>query len=287
MDPIPDLFEWQYTVEGGAGNQFGTSIDGGGSFSALRAYGRGRIAGPPSKSIRLSLEVAYANTDYDFGVPFTAGCISAAACFRGSPWGTIHTVDVATGAALVLNDGIQLLAIVPFQWSIESGAEASGFTAGFIGAVRLRFAERFVTTLGVGVQTEIDDETVVFPVISLDWRFTDHFSLQTRGDPYQGGDAALVWSPAPALQFMASAGWENRRFRLAFRPPNASGVGQYNAVPVLAGIRINFGKQTFIEIEGGVAVAGRLRIDNRVGFTLREEDFDTAGLLRGRLSITF
>ena len=46
-------------------------------------------------------------------------------------------------------------------------------------------------------------------------------------------------------------------------------------------------RSTRLDIRGGLALAGRLRLENSSGDTLREEDFDTAGLISASLAIGF
>jgi hypothetical protein len=177
--------------------------------------------------------------------------------------------------------------LVPIRWQAESGGDRTGVTAGVIGMVRFRIAERFVTGLGVGVQSELEEDARVFPVIALDWRISDHVQLATRGGPYQGGVVDLLFGPPDGVQAKLSSGWVRQRFRLTNALPNPDGVGQYSSVPVLAGFRLRLGQRGYLDLEGGVAVAGRLRIENAWGFLLRAEDFDTAGLVRGGFRLEF
>lgn len=287
MAPVSDYYAFEYVAGFDSVYQPSAEIDGGGSFDALAFRGQLGGGGPISQNVRLFLDVAYAHTAYDFGSPLTTGCASPAACFRGSPWSDVHTVDVAPGAALVLGPNVQIQALVPIRWQAESGSDRNGVTAGVVGMLRLRLSDRFVTALGVGVQNEIEDDTRIAPVVAVDWQIVDGIRLATRGGPYQGARADLLFGPDDGIQARLSSGWERQRFRLDDGFPNPNGVGQSSAVPVLAGFRLRLGRRGYVDLEGGVAVAGRLRIENAVGLLLRAEDFDTAGLVRGSLQIRF
>ncbi len=285
MEPVSGYYDWEYRGEFTSTYQSETPIDGGGSFSALRFRAMGGGGGPVSQNVRLFMDVAYAHTDYDFGNPIPVGCTNPAACFSGSPWGDVHTVDLSPGASLVLNDSVQIQAIVPIRWQAESGGTQTGLTAGLIGMVHVQLSESITTGIGVGVQSELADDALVYPVISLDWRLWNGARLVTRGGPYQGARAALLLGPSDAVQLELGVGWERQRFRMTNRLPNPNGVGQYEAIPILAGFRLNLGRRAHIHLEGGVAVNGKLRIEDSAGLLLRAQDFDTAGLIRGGIRI--
>ena len=285
ITPVSAYYDWEYDLATVSDYQFETGIDGGGAFSVLRFEGSGRGGGPFSQNLRLFMDFAYVNAEYDFGFPIPVGCPDPAACFTGSPWNTTHRVDLSPGVSIVLTDRFHIQLMVPMRWHFESGSEASGFTGGFIGALRLQLADDFTAALGVAVQSEIEEGTSIYPVIGLDWRFSKALAIETRGGPYQGGTGALVWRPGEAVQMRLSVGYERRRFRLARDPTNPDGVGEYTSVPLLGGLLLNLGQNVDLSFEGGIATAGELEIENARGLPLRRESFDTAGLLRGRLAI--
>lgn len=287
MEPVSGYYDWEYKAQFTSTYQGDTGIQGGGAFSALQFEALGGGGGPVSPAIRLFMDVAYAHTDYDFGDPTPTGCSNPAACFTGSPWRNVHTVDFSPGTSLVLNDRIHIQAIVPLRWQAESGSNRSGVTAGLIGMVRLKVSDSLVTALGVGVQNELEDDTRVFPVIALDWRLRGGGRLVTRGGPYQGARAEFLIGPSDSVQFKLAAGWDRQRFRLTSGGPNPDGVGQYEAIPLLTGFQINLGKRGYLHLEGGIAVNGKLEIDDMNGNLLRAAEFDTAGLLRGGLRVDF
>lgn len=285
MEPVSGYYDWEYRGQFTATYQTQTAIVGGGAFSATRYRAAGGGGGPLSQNVRVFMDVAYAHTGYDFGSPVPVGCANPAACFTGSPWSGVHTVDAAPGATLVLNEGIHIQAIVPIRWQAESGNAQTGLTAGFIGMLRLKLSDSFSTGLGVGVQSELADDTRVFPVVALDWQISKGARLVTRGGPYQGAAAELLLGRSEAVQFKLGAGWVRQRFRLTNSLPNPSGVGQYESIPVLTGFRLNLGRRVHIHVEGGVAVNGKLSIENANGFLLRAQDFNTAGLVRGGMRV--
>ncbi len=287
LSPVSGYYDWERVISGNVEHQFDSAISGGGRFDRLRFELGLEGGGPISQNVRLSLATGYAHTRYGFSDSASPSCANPAACFERSPWSGVHSVDAVPGASLVLNDTLQIIARVPIHWEAEGGSDQNGLTAGLIGAVLLRLSQDFSATLGVGVQNEIEQRTSVFPVISLDWRLSHDLRLRTTGGPDQGGGGELLWGPADAIQLSLTAGWERRRFRLDGAAPNADGVGQYTAVPLRVGFRLNLTRSAYLTLTGGLAVAGRLEIDDAAGRSLREQDFDTAGLIRGGLRISF
>jgi hypothetical protein len=285
--PMPDYFEWSYHASFDVEYQSSATIDaasGGGAFDTLEFAGAVGLGGPLSNSVRFTLDSAYAQTQYDFSPATGFGCAGGASC---TPWEDINTLDVWASLALIVNDSVHLIATVPVRWSGETGSDKGGVTAGFVGAVRVSIAERFTTIIGIGVQNELADDTRVYPVIGLDWRFMDSLRLLTRGSPYQGGDATLVWGANDGLQLYGSIGYERRRFQLSQSRDVPSGAAEYRSVPLLVGLKVNFARTSYFALEAGVATGGSLRIDDRDGNSQGRADFDAAGLVRALAKVRF
>lgn len=287
IDPVPDYVTRVFNMEGRAVNQFSTDIQSGGHFDRLRYDLAATGGGSLNQNIRVSLYTRYTQARYDFLDSPAPTCPDLAACFEIPPWQNENAVDITPGLALAIGDSIQIITLVPLRWSGETDSDETGMTAGAIAAVRLSLGDSFSGVLGIGVQSELASDASVFPVIGLEWRITDSLELRTTGAPYQGGGAELVWGPADAVQLKLSAGYERRRFRLSRNSPNANGVGQYTSVPLEIGLRLNLSPRFWLDLSGGLAVAGELRLDAPDRTILSVSKFDTAGLLGGALGLTF
>lgn len=284
MSPVSSYYEWEYEATVESDYQFGAQTDDGGHFDVLRFAGRGRVGGPFSRTLRFFMEAGYTYARYDFFPDAPVSC-SPFTCFGGNPWSQTNRVDLAPGASLVLTDGFQLQVIVPMQWWFESGAQAGSFTGGIIAQAYFEIGPSFRAAAGVGVQSELEASLSVFPVVALEWRITPGLSLETRGDPYQGGYASLVLGRSTAVQFLVTSGYERRRFRLARDPTDTDGVAQYTAVPVLGGLRIELGELLRLSLEGGVLAGGKLEMWDAIGRPRGQSGFGTAGVIRGAMSI--
>lgn len=279
--PVSDFYDWEYDLRFSTEYQFNADLKQGRSFDSLRFEGGLGGGGPMSQNVRVFMDFDYTHTSYDFQGPPVPTCADIIACAVADPWQNVHRIDIAPGASLALNEAFHIVAAVPMRWNFESDAGESGFTGGGILALRLAPTESFVTTIGIGVTSELEDSARVFAVVSVDWQLLDGLRLVTRGRAYEGGEAVLLWGPSETFQLSLSGGYEWRRFRLTSRSINPNGVGQYTSVPLLAGIKLNIQERADIAFEGGIAVAGRLEVDDSRGRALRRESFGTTGLLRG------
>ncbi len=267
--------------------QKGANIDAGGAFTSAQYEAATWIEGPLNENIQLHFEASYSYTDYDFGPASGSGCTQPAACFTNDPWQNVNRLDAAVGASLALTPATRLRISFPLRWNAEGNSDANGVTAGMMAQFQWQLSPRLIVGLGVGVRSELEEDTAVYPAISLDWKLSPSFGLHTRGGPYQGGALELVWSPSDFFQGFLSAGYSRQRFRLSASGPNANGVGESTSVPLMVGLEFRFSSQLKIVAEGGMAVSGELKIEDPQGRLLTSSRFDSAGLLRGHLTFSF
>ena len=263
--------------------QTGASIDSGGAFESMQYQTTARVEGPLTQSLQFNLVAAYTYTDYDFGPCGPP----PAACFANNPWQGINQLDLSPGASLAITPAIKLRLSFPIRWNAEGNADENAITAGIVTQLQWQISSRLVVGLGVGVVSEIEEDTRVYPAISLDWKMASDLRLRTRGGPYQGGEIALVWSPSDFFHGVLSAGYERQRFRLANSGPNPDGIAEATSVPLLVGLEFGFSSRLKIVAEGGMAVSGELRIENHRGELRTSSAYDSAGLLRGYFRYMF
>jgi hypothetical protein len=288
IDPLPGYAAKSIRIGTAAEQRFEADVDGGGGFDLLRYEIGADLEAPLSNAFGLGLHTLYQYSGFDFQERPVPGCPGNQPCFELSPWKSIHKLEIAPAAALRFGDAFQIMASVPIRWNVEAGSDASGLTAGILGAVRFAPDERFAVGLGIGVQSGIEESTNVFPVITLDWRIREGLRLLSRGGPQEGGGGVLRWSPSETVALFVAAGWELERFRTnRHGSRNPSGVGQYEAAPLEAGIEIRLTRSVRIEFHSGVAVAGRLKWDGAGGEPLLDREFDAAPLVGGSLRALF
>lgn len=280
--------EWDSDFAVAGQYQKGASLDAEGSFESMQYQAAAWVEGPLTQSIQLNFEASYTYTDYDFGPASPGSCGNPAACFANNPWQGINRLDLSPGASLAITPAIKLRLSFPIRWNAEGNAEGNAITGGIVTQLQWQISSRLVVGLGVGVVSQIEEEdTRVYPAISLDWKMASNLRLRTRGGPYQGGEIALIWSPSDFFQGILSAGYERQRFRLANSGLNPDGIAEATSVPLLVGLEFGFTSRLKIVAEGGMAVSGELRIEDHRGLLLTSSAYDSAGLLRGYFRYMF
>jgi hypothetical protein len=195
---------------------------------------------------------------------------------------------------ITLNAGIgerwTLFAVPSLRWAAEDGASLDdGAFGGILAAASYRFSDRLSIGPGLGVFTEIEDDTSVFPLLAVDWRITDTLSLRTGGGlaATRGPGAVLEWRPSEPWSFSLGARYEKERFRLDDEGRAAGGVGQDSSVPIFFAATRNLGRSASLSLIAGAKTAGNLRLEDARGEKIDDSDYDTAPFAGGAFKLRF
>jgi hypothetical protein len=157
-----------------AGALFGgaASLDSGGDLTvdnwSVRLSGRR----PIGDDLRLGLAAGFGEQRYRFS---GVGDFSSL-----RPWGTAREVRLSGSVFWQPTDRWDLFAIPTVRWNAEDGASLDdGQIAGLLTAASYRFSDRLSIGPGVGVFSELEDDTDFFPILAIDWRITDRLSFNT------------------------------------------------------------------------------------------------------------
>src|SRR6185436_12625197 len=115
----------------------------------------------------------------------------------------------------------------------------------------------------------------------VNWQITEQWSFNAGFTEVaaEGGIGAEInykinekWSAGAGVQF------EKKRFRLSDDGPVPDGVGEDRSVPIYAKITWQACTNAAIELIGGVQAGGQVRLEDKKGHKLAEEDYDPSGL---------
>jgi hypothetical protein len=273
---------WSTFLRGGYIYQFKTDMDSGGSFSADRAFFQGGVSYAAAERKSISLALGYGFDDYDFsGHTGLAGL---------SPWDKIHSYRISAPIRWGFNETWTLFVIPTARVTKESGADtddalAGGGFAGF----SYRVNDRLTIGPGVGVVTQIEDSATVFPVLIIDWKITDTLSLGTgRGlGATLGPGLALNWKPMKKWNFTLGGRYERLRFRLDNEGAAPNGVGEDRSFPLFAGATYIFSRKAQVGLLGGLELGGKLRLEDKYGNEIIEENHDPAGFIGISFNLRF
>ena len=289
VDDSSPRFEWSGKLSSDFRSEFKTKTKGGDRFESWRLGIAGEFGGPINESILIGFAAGYRYANYEFhldnapGVPSVYGSSE----LPRAPWGAINTIDLTPNATILVGDHFSVVAAVPIRWSSETGSDRNGFAAGISALGRWQVTDRFRIGVGIGVTSQLEDDAETFPLVSLDWQISESLEFVTEGGWIQGGNAMLVWGPNKAIRVTLSAGYERNRFRLddngSARDKN--GIGEVTAVPLEIGVRFALFEGASFDFRLGLAVAGRLRVEDDNGRKLYEEDYDPAPRLSLALTL--
>ena len=231
--------------------------------------------------LRAGLSVGYEYDDYGFDL---SGPLAA------PPWEAVRTLSASLPVFYSAGDRWSLFALPRLRYAAEEDADlGDGREAGLLAGASYRFSDRLSIGPGIGVFSEIESGTDVFPILLVDWKITDTLNLETgRGlAASRGPGVTLRWTPAGDWSFGLAARYEKRRFRLDDDGPAPDGVGEDKAVPLALTATYAPGPRFRFSVVAGAEIAGNLRLETRDGDRLASEDYDPAAFAGLVVSASF
>ncbi len=272
----------EVSLEGVYIHQFRAEVDGGGNFSLDRVYAEPSVTWTPDQRLSVSFSFGYSYDNYDFSGD---GALTSL-----DPWGEINGVRFSAFVRYSLNRQWTIFGGPTIRSAVERGAIFSdGLTGGgFVGAL-YRFSDKLAIGPGVGVLTQIEDNPTVFPVLLVDWSITETLSLRTGQGlgASRGPGVSLVWEFADQWELAVGGRYEWQRFRLDDGGPIPSGVGQEQSLPFFAAITWKISPDATLSVLGGVNFLGNLRLENKNGDRITDEDYDPAPFAGVSLRLRF
>ena len=275
-----DAVKW--TIQAGAVHQFNSSLDSGGDMSASRWFVRGGVGRVFSGRWRVGASLGYGETKYDF---------SGNSGFGGlDPWDRIQDLRISAPIQYFANKNWTIYAIPTLRFNAETGASLNdGKNGGVLAGAAYRVNERLTIGPGIGVFSEIEDDTSFFPILIVDWKITDTLSLETgRGfAATRGPGLQLSWKYSPRWRFAFGGRYEKTRFRLDDSGPAPGGVGQDKAIPLFAMAEYAISEDMKFSLIGGAETNGTLRLEDESGRKISSSDLSTAPFLGATFQAKF
>ncbi len=257
-------------IRGGGLQQFETDIDDGGVFDVTRLDGGVDLAFDLSDDLDLALNFGYMRDMYDF----TGG---PAAFGGGSPWEDINTGRFGARINFHADEQWEFWGGPIVGVSGEDGADlGDAITGGGTLGFTHHFSDELALGAGVGVMSQIEESTAVYPIIVVDWKIDDELRLRTGGSVSSrgGGQVELIWTFAPQWELGLGGGIESRRFRLNDNGPFPDGVGEESTLPIFARLGYDINPNAELNLLAGWVASGEIRLENRVGNLIQESDYE-------------
>jgi hypothetical protein len=262
---------WSTVVRGGAVYQFDTDLDEGGSYSSGRYNIQVGQSYAWTRKDTATLALSYSLDSYDFSDGEPGGIAF------GSPWENIHTFSLSTPLRKGIGDNWTAFLIPSIRSTGESGAEFSDtVTGGGFTGVSYKFSDRLTIGPGIGVFTQLEESTSIFPVLIVNWKITDKLSLETgRGlAATLGPGLTLNYKATPKLRLGVGGRYEKLRFRLDKDGTVADGIGEDSSFPLFANATYNINRKSSVSLVAGLETGGELKVENNKGHSIIEESSD-------------
>ena len=245
-------------------------LDGAGSFQSqsvgANVISRFRL----SDKEQLAISIGYIWNDYDWD--------SGASMLGTDPWSTVHFMSIGASYRRVLNEKWTFFGIPSVRFAGESDADVEDtIMGGGIFGATYQISDRLSIGPGFGMMTQLEDDAALFPVIFVNWRFTDSWSLGTNGGSGAalGPGLQLGWEP-DKVPFRASlnVNYEQLRFRLDSKSSQPNGIGEDESVRIGADFHWLPAPNVDLSAMAGVKVGGEMSIDDSNGNEWRSQKYD-------------
>lgn len=277
-------------VEVGFIHQFKTDLDDDGDFEATGGFGRLQLGIPMSDTVRIRTIGTYHGVDYRFGDPPT---------IRGSkikPWNTVHVGRLNPLIEFRVNEQWKVFGGPIFEASIENGADiGKGFKPGGLLGAEVTLSSTLAIGFGVLGVAEIESNPYFQPLLLLDWKPLDRLTVHVESWTTRGGEVEIAYRLIDQIEVAYSVRYRRERFSLKEHvvnagPPAVFRLGSRNEIgedrAIISALQISYLPQSTVvndlvgqirvDLEIGVAYAGRLRIESNNGDLIQSTSYDPA-----------
>jgi hypothetical protein len=257
-----------FAIDGLAAAQGSADMDGGGSFSANRLYGRaGGLYRFDAGSI--GFFVSTGRIDYDF-----SGAIA--------PWGEVRDIGISLPVRYTMGRA-DIFVSPSLRYDYEDGADREdGQTAGAFLGVAWKFSDSLTLGPAFGIFSELEsDDLNIFPAILIDWDITDRARLTTGPTigATQGPGLAFDYAVTDRLRLGLAGRYENIRFRLDDDGLAPGGIGQDSSFPLVLTLDYEPFPGSRLAAFAGAELGGELRLEDASGRTVETRDYDPAPIV--------
>ena len=258
-------------------HQFNTHVDDGGNFSLDRfRFGLG-LPLRFNDQFALDTRFKYQLDAYNFGGGL-------------DPWGNIQTLTIASLLQYRPDEHWLWYGGPLMRTAVEENANWGNATRGG-GALAVNYIADENLSFGGGliVMGQIEDNTLVLPIFTLNWKFQDDWRLKVGMTDLAtaGYGIEAIWDVRPDWQLSFGGAYHKSRFRIEGTGPTSNGVGQEESLNLTAAATWaptkSFSATAFV----GLATAGKIRLEDSGGNGIIDHDYDTAPILGLKISTEF
>jgi len=205
-------------------------------------------------------------------------------------WGTAEDQRLSLVGRFGFGETGSVIIIPSYRYNGEKDSDSGDArTWGLLAGAAWRINEDLTIGPGIGVFSQLEDSSRVFPILVIDWNITERWNLSTgRGlAASQGPGLTLSFQMSPAWSFGLTGRYEDIRFRLDESGPVPNGVGRDTALPVVLSASWNPTPKAGLSLFAGAEFAGKLELLDPDGVLIEASDYDAAPLLGLSFNLKF
>jgi hypothetical protein len=262
---------WRLTSQIGAVRQFDADLDDRGSVAVTRAFGQATLGYGFDRRTSVGVGIGVGRDDYDFS--------DGAGLGGATPWDVVEDYRLSLPVRFGIGDTVDAIVLPSVRWRAETDASlGDGRSEGVLAGASWRLSPNLSVGPGVGVFSELDGGTQVFPVLLLDWDVTDRLTVGTGGGfgATQGPGLEATWRATDAASITLGARYESLEFALDDEGPAPGGFGEETATPIYLAASWAPSPLVSVSAVAGVEVGGELTLRDRTGREIDSEGYDPA-----------
>jgi hypothetical protein len=219
-----------------------------------------------NRDTRLTVSAAYVFEQFDFGGASGFGSLN--------PWENVHTFEASARFEWDVTNDVTMFAGPVFVFSGEDDARKSDsiMGGGFLGAT-YQVDDDIIIGAGLGATTWLEDDVRLFPIIILEWRFTDTMRITSSNYAIRRG-VEFQWDAMDNVTLGVGAAYSERRFRLDDSGLGPNGVGEVQKFPVYGKVSWRPNADINVDLIGGMNFSGALEFLDSDGNELGATDMD-------------
>lgn len=271
----------RFSASASTSYQFKSSLDGGGDVSIAHfGFGIGGTT-PLGDRVGLGVRMTYDREEYNFS--------NVRGFAVSDPWNQINHLGIGMRLGYRLTNKWSVGGGPIVQYAGENGASFgdSLMYGGVVSAV-YRANTDFMVGFGAGVFYRLE-ETRIFPSLIISWKINDRLRL---GNSYPLGPAGpagleLSYKLDENWEMAGGGGLRSSRFRLDKDGSTPDGVGENSNWPVYARLSRKLGSALRLDLYGGAAFAGEIKLQDSSGHDINSVNYNTTPLVGFNLRTIF
>lgn len=229
---------------------------------------------PVGDQSNLAFNLAWQHSWYDWDSATSLGGVA-------KPWDDTDEIDFGFRFSSRIDDHWSWFAGLGANSSGEKGADFNDtLTYGGGAGVRYSFSDKLSLTGGLIVRSQLEDSAQVIPILGLDWKFAEKWTLTTeyKTSIFPAPGLFLKYSPCEAATIALGASYQTHVYRLSDRDAPLDGVGRERRVPVELSIAWKLSPHATITGRAGIVAWQRYRLDTSDGTLIGQNEADPSGI---------